>query len=227
MSEEIKRVLVWSGWLRLSHLLIGLSTLLLLATGALVHNSPMLASNSADIHNYVAGPLAIGLLMRIILLFIGQPNERIGNLIPKTLELKAMVEMLRFYALLGKAPLPRWYAQNPFWKPIYLAFYAILILQLITGLFIQEGELLLGFYPPSLHLFWANVLLIFTLLHIFCVIWHDYKGGGSDVSAIINGLRTFTIEKPATIETDEQPLTFKRLKSPYSEKKEQDHKHKT
>jgi len=218
MSEETKRVLVWSGWLRLSHALIALSTLLLLATGELISQSPMLASNAADIHNYVAGFLAIGLLIRIVLMFIGQPNERIGNLIPKAIELPPIVEMLRFYALLGKAPLPRWYAQNPLWKPIYLAFYLVLMMQVITGLFIQEGGLLLGFYPPSLHIFWAMVLLIFTLFHLFCVVWHDYKGGGSDVSAMINGLRSFTIDQPAPLEKGEQPITFKPLKSPYSKK---------
>lgn len=196
MSGEIKRVSVWSGWLRLSHLLIGLPTLLLLATGGLIQNSPMLASGAADIHYYAAGFMAIGLLIRVVLMFVGQDNERIGNLLPKASELRVIGETIRFYLLLGKAPLPRWYAQNPFWKPIYLAIYFILGLQIITGLLIPKDNLFLGLYPPSVHLFWANVLGLFALFHIICVAWHDYKGDGSDVSAIINGLKTFTIKQP-------------------------------
>ena len=44
MSEkEYQRVLVWSGWLRLSHWTIGLTTLVLLLTGWLIAESPSLA----------------------------------------------------------------------------------------------------------------------------------------------------------------------------------------
>jgi Ni/Fe-hydrogenase 1 B-type cytochrome subunit len=219
MNNEIKRVEVWSGWLRLSHLLIGLSTLLLLATGKLIQNSPMLATNAVDIHYYTAGFMAIGLLMRIVLMFVGQANEKIGNLIPKANELRVIGETIRFYALLGKAPLPRWYAQNPLWKPIYLAVYLILFLQIATGLLMPKDLLFMGFYPPPIHLFWADLLLAFTLLHIICVIWHDYKRGGNDVSAIINGVKTFTIDRPTSTGNGEQPINFKPLKSPYSGKK--------
>ncbi len=219
MSDEIKRVTVWGGWLRLSHLLIGLPTLMLLATGKLIQNSPMLATDAADIHYYAAGFMAIGLLIRVVLMFIGQANERIGNLIPKASELRLIGETARFYALLGKAPLPRWYAQNPLWKPIYLAVYLILLLQIATGLLIPKDALFMGFYTPSVHLFWADLLLLFTLLHIVCVVWHDYKGGGSDISAIINGVKTFTIDRPASNQNGEPPINFKPLKSPYADKK--------
>ena len=192
--NNIKRIAIWSGWFRLSHLLIGLSTLVLLATGSLAQHSPLLALQAVDIHNYSAGFFLAGLVIRILLMFFGKPHERITYLIPKTSELRGILNMLRFYALLGKAKLPNWYAQNPFWKPIYLFIYIILIIQLISGVALGNEDFMLGYPPRPIHQFGSELLLFFSLSHIVCVIWHDYKSAGSDVSAMINGLRTFTRE---------------------------------
>jgi len=213
MNTEFKRILVWSSWFRLSHLFIGVSSIILLATGTLISESPLMASIAIDIHYYAASLLTIGLVIRIYLMFFGQANERVTNLIPKASELRTIGEMFRFYILLGKAPLPRWYAQNPFWKPIYLIFYCLLISQVLSGFLIAQGILILGFYPPTIHYFLANILLVFTVLHIIVSIWHDYKGGGSDVSAMINGIRTFTIDRPSSASNNQQPVKFTPFKS--------------
>ena len=206
--NNIKRIAIWSSWFRLSHLLIGLSTLVLLATGSLVQHSPLLALPAADIHNYSAGFFLAGLVIRIILMFFGKPHERIAYLIPKTSELRGIIEMLRFYALLGKAKLPNWYAQNPFWKPIYLFIYIILIAQLISGIVLGNEDFILGHPPRPVHQLGSELLLIFSLLHILCVIWHDYKAAGSDVSAMINGLRTFTSENNSDMNKTSQAVKF-------------------
>jgi len=207
MNNNIKRILIWSGWFRLSHLLIGLSTLVLLATGSLIQHSPLLALQAVDIHNYSAGFFLAGLIVRIILMFFGKPHERINYLIPRINEWQTIREMLIFYALLGKAKLPNWYAQNPFWKPIYLLIYIVLIAQLISGIVLGNEDFILGYQPRPIHQLGSELLLIFTLLHIVCVIWHDYKAAGSDVSAMINGLRTFTTEN-STTNKNSQAVTF-------------------
>ena len=208
MNTNIKRIAIWSGWFRLSHLLLGLSTLVLLATGSLIQYSPLLALSALDIHNYSAGFFLAGLLIRVYLMFFGKPHERLAYLIPKTSDARGMLEMLRFYALFGKSKLPNWYAHNPFWKPIYLLIYIILFSQLISGIVLINGDFILGYPPRPIHLFGSELLLIFSLLHIICVIWHDYKGAGSDVSAIINGVRTFTTDNNSSMNKTSQPVKF-------------------
>lgn len=218
MNNHIKRLLIWSGWFRLSHLLLGLSTLVLLATGSLIQHSPLLALQAVDIHHYSAGFFLAGLIIRIILMFFGKPHERINYLVPNLNEWKTVREMAIFYALLGKARLPNWYAQNPFWKPIYLFIYLMLITQLISGVVLANAGFILGYQPRPIHLFGSELLLVFTLLHIVCVIWHDYKATGSDVSAMINGLRTFTTENSSTTDKSSQAVTFTPMRD-FSHKK--------
>ena len=149
----------------------------------------------------------------------GQPQERFENLIPKPSELRSIREMLRFYLLFGKAPLPKWYAQNPLWKPIYLAFYMILSLQVMSGLMMSDDTHLLGFYMPSVHLFWSNILLALSLAHIINVIWLEYEGRNNDISAIIHGEKTFISEAPRHSNKAESPLTFTPMKTSTSNDK--------
>lgn len=208
MDNNIKRILIWSSWYRLSHVLIGLSTLLLLATGSLIRLSPMLTAQAADIHHYSSAGFLAGLVIRFILMVKGKPHERLSYLIPTLMERRGIVAMLRFYALLGKAPLPNWYAQNPFWKPLYLLIYLLLITQLITGIYLTNHAFLFGFQPRELHVLCSSLLLGFTLCHIFCSIWHDYASSNSDVSAIINGLRTFNVETKGQQSQSSQAVKF-------------------
>ena len=59
----IKRVLVWSGWLRLSHASIALAVAVLLLTGWLIVESPSLAGLALDLHYLASSLLIFGLLM--------------------------------------------------------------------------------------------------------------------------------------------------------------------
>ena len=77
MSEQIRRILVWSGWLRLSHLLVGLSTLVLLVSGWLIEAAPSLEADAVDLHYLAAGFLVFGLALRLVLMFTGSPVERL------------------------------------------------------------------------------------------------------------------------------------------------------
>ena len=71
----IKRVLVWSGWLRISHASIGLAVLLLLLTGWLIAESPSLAESALDLHYLASGFLVFGLVVRIVLMFAGMESS--------------------------------------------------------------------------------------------------------------------------------------------------------
>lgn len=191
---EIKRVLIWRGWWRLAHAAIGLPVLVLLATGGLIAASPSLAASALDFHYLAAGVLAFGLIVRISLMVFGKPHERLAALIPGAAELSAMGKTLLFYLTLGKTGLPRWYAHNPLWKPAYLLLYPVLILLLASGSAISSTDIVLGFYLPSVHTFWAQFVLWFCVLHIISTCAHDVSNKTADVSAIINGYRLYLVD---------------------------------
>ncbi len=207
-DRAFKRVLVWSGWLRFSHGSVGLATLVLLLTGWLLAESPSLAPTALDLHYYAAAFLVFGLLIRFALMLLGQQHERLVGLLPRAADFNGYGETLRFYFSLGKTPAPRSYAHNPLWKPVYLLIYLVLIIQLASGTLMPERDLLSGFYLPSVHAFWADVLLWISILHIAAVSLQDARGKTADVSAMLNGYRLFFIERRQFGDGQEQLVQF-------------------
>lgn len=203
-AEQFSRILVWGGWFRLAHWSIALSSLLLMISGWLLAESPSLAEGASEFHSVTASVLFFGLLLRSLLMFIGKPHEKLTGLIVEVSEFKTIIETGRFYLSLGKTALPNWYAQNPLWKTLYLFVYLVLYLQVISGALMPDNDTLFGFYLPSMHSWWAQVLVIFTGLHLLAVVLHDYRGKAADVSAMINGCRLFQIggiqERGAAVE---------------------------
>jgi len=190
----IKRVLVWSGWLRISHAFIGLAVLVLLFTGWLIAESPSLAESVLDLHYLASGFLIFGLVVRLVLMFAGKEHERLPGLFPASSEFNAMAKTIGFYISLGKSPMPGWYAHNSLWKPVYLVIYLALVVLVITGAIMPDVSLILGFYLPSVHIFWAQLMLWLAVLHIVSVVMHDYRNQTTDISAMVNGYRLFLIE---------------------------------
>jgi len=190
----IKRVLVWSGWLRLSHACTGFAVLVLLFTGWLIAESPSLAESALELHYLVSSLLIFGIVVRIALMFAGRQHERLPGLFPASSELNAMAKTLRFYISLGKSPMPGWYAHNSLWKPVYFVIYLALVVLVISGAVLPDVSLIMGFYVPSVHVFWARIMLWFSLLHIASVLLHDYRNQTTDISAMVNGYRLFLIK---------------------------------
>lgn len=197
-TETLHRREIWSKWLRLSHWTLALSTLALMATGWLIHHTPSVAQAAADWH-YIAGSIfTLGLALRIWVLF---SDKRMGHwrfLLPD-LEPKKMLQMLKFYLSFGKAILPRWYAHNPLWLPIYLVLLLLMVLAAFTGQMQGSHPIVFGVYLPTLHAGIATVISLFVLGHVIAVFMHDLKGGSDDVSAMINGKRLFEV-KPIPIQ---------------------------
>ncbi|MGF1642633.1 MAG: cytochrome b/b6 domain-containing protein [Thiotrichales bacterium] len=192
----LRRIGVWSGLLRFSHWAMTLLVLALLLTGLLTRVAPDLAIAARDYH-YMAGHVLLAVFfLRIYLLFFGRRTDLLGALIPGRLELKGALAMLKFYLTLGKSPLPKSYAHNPLWMPLYLAFFAVLLLQMVTGFSYTSGAVFVPETTQDLHTTGARILLGFAVVHTLTAFWHDLKGSGADVSAMINGHRIFVIEKP-------------------------------
>lgn len=210
---EIRRILIWSGWLRTSHLAIAVSTLILLLTGWLIANSPMQAEVALEYHYLAVSVLLFGLALRIAIFFRSQPHERLAALFPRGNEIQSIKQVLLFYLSLGKRPLPHWYAHNPLWKAIYLFWYIILLILLGSGVLMNDKPVMLGFYLPSVHEFWAGILWWLTGLHVLSVLVHDYYGKTTDVSAMINGYRLFEFDKAGKQDLKGTPVVLQSLES--------------
>lgn len=194
VAADYKRVLVWGGWLRLSHACIGMSVLVLLMTGWLIAESPSLQQLALDLHYPASAVLLFGLVVRVVLLIAGREHERLAALVPAGNELAAIGKTFLFYTSLGKSPMPAWYAHNPLWKPLYLCMYLLLCILAGSGIAMAEFDVVGGFYLPSVHGFWASVAGWFSVLHIASVILHDYRNRTTDISAMVNGYRLFLID---------------------------------
>lgn len=215
-SVTVKRVLVWSGPLRLSHWLMAVSVLLLLATGWLLEQLLPYHDALLDYH-YLAGyALVAGLLMRAYLLFFARGSASIVGLIAQRARIQAMAAMLRFYLSLGRSPLPDWYAHNPLWQPVYLFLLVALIFQSLSGWFHETPYWIADTPIGAWHGLGARVIGIVCGLHVIAVFFHDLKGTGSDTSAMINGHRIFVIKpvpqhaEPGTLSVS--PTQIERVK---------------
>jgi len=192
-TETLHRREIWSQWLRLSHWTLALSTFVLMATGWLVHHTPSVAQAASDWH-YIAGSIfTLGLALRIWVLFSDKLMGRWRFLLAD-LELKKMLQMLKFYLSFGNSTLPRWYAHNPLWVPVYLVLLVLMVLVAVTGHLQGTYPVVFGMYLPSVHASIATLISLFVLGHIIAVFMHDLKGGSDDVSAMINGKRLFEVK---------------------------------
>ena len=199
MPVEIKRLPVWSGWLRLSHWIMACAILVLMFTGWLHHRVPELASWILDAHYYASALLLTAFMIRIYLLFFGRGSDLFESCSVDRHKFKQALAVLRSYLTLGKVPLPKWYAHNPLWGPVYLLLFVLIAVQIISGLLLMNHITLIGDTSVrGLHLFGFQLVLGFSLLHILAVFIHDLKGTGSDVSAMISGQRIFVVESQPT-----------------------------
>jgi Ni/Fe-hydrogenase 1 B-type cytochrome subunit len=185
--DTVQRVRVWSGAVRTLHWAMALCVGTLIGSGWLLQRCGTdLGPDPAEVHRNVGLLLLAALAARSYLLFFGRGAEHWRDFIPWPPQHRAALEMMRFYLTLGRAPLPAYYAHNPLWGPIYLAFFVFVALQGLSGL---TGEL-------SVHALGLPVAVGFALAHVLAAFVHDWRGQGADVSALINGHRIFVVRHP-------------------------------
>lgn len=192
--QHIDRRPVWSGLQRALHWIMALSLIAILISIALVKHSPYLAESARDVHLMAGQLLTAALLIRLVMLFVGKQSLSISALVPSSTHWTAAKEMLLFYVTLGRSPLPNWYAHNPLWMPLYLLFFMLLTAQVGTGLAWLYSD---NFTLWALHRDLSIWLEIWVVAHVVAVLLQDWKGTGSDVSAMINGHRIFVHEQEA------------------------------
>jgi Ni/Fe-hydrogenase 1 B-type cytochrome subunit len=209
MAEQIRRVLVWSGRLRLTHWLLAVTSITLISTGWLIDAAPSLAEAASDYHLLAASVMTLALAVRIWLGFFGTAAERFEHLLLSNSELRALSESLVFYLSFGKAPLPNWYAHNPLWKSFYLIMFLLLAGLAMTGWLMPDMPLIGSVYLPTLHAGLANFISVLLGLHLFSVVLQDYRGRSADISAMINGHRYFGIDRDGLVKPKVQEVSIR------------------
>lgn len=209
MSTEVRRVLVWPGVVRVTHWVIAASTLVLIATGWLLQTGLVASAELHErlvqgLHQPAGHAFALALAVRLAYLFAASREvARWRALIPDAAARDGMRETLRFYSSLGSGHLPRYYAHNPLWGPLYLAFFGLATAQVVAGLTLEHGFLrgLLHAEEPAvlvLHGRLAQWILVWCAFHAAAAVLHDWRGRGSDTSALISGYRIFVPDQPST-----------------------------
>jgi Ni/Fe-hydrogenase 1 B-type cytochrome subunit len=111
-----------------------------------------------------------------------------------------MLQTLKFYLSLTRAPLPAWYAHNPLWAPAYLLVLLLLLASVASGFLHQASNRLFGLQPDTLHAALGAALALFSLFHVIAAGLHDWKGDGALVSAMFSGKRYFHVNRQQQIE---------------------------
>jgi Ni/Fe-hydrogenase 1 B-type cytochrome subunit len=189
-NENIRYILVWPGWLRLSHAVIAFGVLFQIISAWAIEVDYARHAFWHDWHLIVGQLILAALLLRVALLFLpGVSSWR--TFFDYRSQLDAMLQTLKFYLSFTRLSLPGWYAHNPLWKPFYLLVLLALAASAATGLIMDTQDFLLGFSVNRLHRSLAVFITLFTGLHILTTLLHDWKGKGAFISAIINGHRYF------------------------------------
>ncbi len=190
--NSIYRVKVWPAALRLAHWLMAGGFVVLMATGWLIASGRYLGEAPVDFHYLAAYLVLAGLGIRLWLLF---SHPALGNwraLWPSREQWRAVPAMVKFYLSFGRLDLPRWFAHNPLWAPIYLLWIALLVGQ--AGL----GVALIQDWGPdvairSWHAGVAQLLIALFGFHLVAVVLHELRGRRCDTSAMIHGYRVFDL----------------------------------
>jgi Ni/Fe-hydrogenase 1 B-type cytochrome subunit len=204
----IKRAHVWPGTVRAAHWIMALAVLVLIATGWVL-GSALYGDTDALIEAHLtAGYVLAGALgLRAYRLFAGHGAERWRDLVPNALQAGAAGRTLRFYLTGTRSALPAYYAHNPLWGPLHLLVLIVLLAQCAAGIVMHLGyyrDVLATTAPwifslplPEAHRMAAAVISAYAAAHVLAVFLHDWKGNGTEVSAMISGTKYFVVEGEA------------------------------
>ncbi|MBU1725042.1 MAG: cytochrome b/b6 domain-containing protein [Gammaproteobacteria bacterium] len=193
-QETIRHVLVWSGWVRLTHWLMAGGVLFLFASAWAIGLGAADYEFWRDWHMICGQLLILVVVARVILMFMLPGSAHWGALLPDRAQLEGAKQMLLFYLSFARFPLPNWYAHNPFWRQIYPLVLLILLLCAITGLYYNTANTFLGMSMFGWHAALAGIILGVTVAHLLAVFLHDLKGKGAGISGMISGYRYFHVE---------------------------------
>jgi len=205
-SEIIQRVLVWPPIIRVLHLLMAATVIILMITGWLLHSGMILNDRLYEHllqvwHLPAGNVLIVTLSVRLLLLLFRKDVAGWRALIPENVN--SVIGVATFYLSMARMTLPGYFAHNPLWKFLYIIWFVILLMASFSGLLLESAWLRSVFRTDTSTMLYQHALLLgpisaFVIGHIITALLHDWKSQTGELSAIINGHKYFTVEqKPA------------------------------
>ncbi len=213
-SHDFKRVYVWELPVRLHHWITVLCLLVLTVTGLLIAHPPALTSAAEAsfsywfgvnrfIHFVTAYVLLCSFLFRIYWGFVGNKYADWRNFIPwRRAQIREVVDVLRVDVLQSRNTPIHAVGHNALAYFTYSAVFVLFVFQIVSGFAMYA--LMSKFWFPQLFT-WAVPLfggeyglrqwhyaltwlfLVFTLIHIYLVFYHDYVEGHGVMSSMMGG----------------------------------------
>jgi len=215
MNEEIHKVEVWPPIIRLLHLLMAATVIILLLTGLLM-NSGMILNDVLYQHLLTVWHLPSGhvllavIVVRLILLMVRRDVLGWRALMPENIG--DIIKVAMFYLSFARMQLPAYFAHNPLWKVLYLAIYILLVIQAVTGLLLESAWLRSVLRTDSStalmqHQALLDIILVLVVMHIVSSLLHDWKSPTAEISSMINGRKFFHTEKNNNKITADKPVS--------------------
>ena len=223
MAEEIyKRIYVWQRAIRFYHWLNALCIMVLILTGYVIGNPPAIQSSGEAylsfwfgivrfIHFSTAYILFFSLIFRLYFFFFGNRWAKWDQFVPATRKFwKGIFSVIRLDILHLKGKGEVAIGHNPLAGISYLAFFLLLIVTMLTGFGLYAQTSSWGFaklfaWVPAMfgeeftirqiHHIMMWVFIVFTMIHVHLVVFHDYVEGRGEASSMVSGFKFILRER--------------------------------
>ncbi|MHC5010473.1 MAG: Ni/Fe-hydrogenase, b-type cytochrome subunit [Planctomycetota bacterium] len=212
-----RRLYVWEWPVRFFHWVNAACVVVLGTTGLIIGNPPALGASSEAYQQYWFGTVRFvhftaafvfiaALVFRIYWGFVGNQYARWKAFIPYNRErLREMWEIARVDILLVQDPRRRIsVGHNALAGIIYLFTFLVFLFQVATGLALYSA--MSDWFVPRMFAWvvplmggefgvrqWHHMALwyfvVFTLIHVYLVVYHDYVESRGTVSSMVSGLK--------------------------------------
>jgi Ni/Fe-hydrogenase 1 B-type cytochrome subunit len=245
LSNRLRRVFVWELPVRFFHWVNVLAIVALCITGYFIGNPPALASSTEPSHQYTFGTIRFihfvaayifffNFVFRLYWGFVGNKYADWKNFIPTTKRFfREMWDVIRIDILLQKNREHMAVGHNALAGFIYFLTFIAFLVQCITGFALYADMSTWWFadlWVPVAELFGENFnlrnwhhaamwfFIIFAIIHVYLVFFHDYVEGRGELSSMAGGWKF--IEEDAWEETLEKEEAFDRARRIKEIKKE-------
>lgn len=212
--RNLREVYVWQLPVRFFHWINALAIVVLCITGYIIGDPPAIQHNTEAIHNYWFGyvrftHLAFGMifvvniLFRVYWAFAGNHFARWNNFVPLTkTQWKSIFETLRVDILLLTDKPVYDIGHNSLAATTYMGLFVLSMVQAATGfmmMFVTTNnvmeplttwglEHMNGFFVVrEIHHFLMWAFVIFMIIHVYLVFYHDYIERSGIASSMIGG----------------------------------------
>lgn len=201
MNEKTFRFLpAWDPVLRFLHWWNAASMTAMVTMGVVFmvcgHSLPEAAKASLiSMHSAVGFLFGAGVLARVLWLFIGPGTSRWTDMLPISAHHRGVfADTVRFYLRGFKGEPPLYLAHNSFAGVVYLGFFVLAVIQVVSG------SVLLGLpekmrgkaISHEMHETVFFLILLYIAAHLAAVFLHELKERHGIVSSMIHGKKTFT-----------------------------------